>query len=172
MIHLTGADYRVMPWANGKGQTTELVRQNDAQGNLLYRLSVATVTENGPFSVLPGIKRNLTVISGPGFDLTGDAVRRAGPLTPIAFDGGLKISASGVSEPSEDFNVMVGPQVAAPRVMVIRDGAVPDDVGTLFCFAIEPTRVGAITLARRDLLVGPGIGDVRGGPLIVVRIDL
>ena len=48
MIHLTQADYRIQPWANGRGQTVELARADDAQG-MVWRLSVAAVVEDGPF---------------------------------------------------------------------------------------------------------------------------
>ena len=73
MKHLTPADYRTQPWANGRGQTVELLRL-ERDGVLHLRLSMATVAEDGPFSIFPGIDRNLTVISGPGFDLRGDGL--------------------------------------------------------------------------------------------------
>ena len=58
--HLTKADYRTMPWANGLGQTVEMIRVEGDQG-LLWRLSMASVVEDGDFSIFPGIERNLTV---------------------------------------------------------------------------------------------------------------
>ena len=100
MIHLTAKDFRPMPWANGKGTTLELYKTET------LRLSRAQVVEDGPFSLFPGIQRNLTVLTGPGFDLVGDATFHARPLTPIAFAGDLKLSAVKVTAPSEDFNVM------------------------------------------------------------------
>ena len=36
---LTAAEFRRLPWANGRGTTLELVRQDDAAGALLWRLS-------------------------------------------------------------------------------------------------------------------------------------
>ena len=59
--HLTPADYKSMPWANGKGTTVEMLKVEDS-GQLLWRLSRASVVENGDFSMFPGIVRNLTVI--------------------------------------------------------------------------------------------------------------
>ena len=61
---LKPADYVTMPWANGLGQTVEMVRV-ERDGALLWRLSMASVIADGPFSILPEINRNLTVISGP-----------------------------------------------------------------------------------------------------------
>ena len=71
--HLTPAGYRRQPWANGRGVTVELARADGPDG-LIWRLSMATVAEDGPFSLFPGIERNLTVISGPGFHLRGDGI--------------------------------------------------------------------------------------------------
>lgn len=171
MIHLTAADYKVMPWANGKGTTTELYRHDDADGNLSYRLSVAMVTEDGPFSILPGIHRNLTVISGPGFDLVGDTTLRAEPLVPVAFDGGLALEALGVTAPSMDFNVMVAHSAPAPRVTVLQHGQhFAATAGETFCFAIAAATFADRTLAARDLLIRPTEATVLGGPVILVQL--
>jgi uncharacterized protein len=70
---LTPADYTTMPWANGKGVTVEMLRV-EQDGALLWRLSRASVVEDGDFSLFPGIERNLTVITGPGFDLVGQGL--------------------------------------------------------------------------------------------------
>jgi environmental stress-induced protein Ves len=51
--HLTPANYTEQPWANGRGRTIELLRQED-QGALLWRLSMAMVVEDGPFSLSGG----------------------------------------------------------------------------------------------------------------------
>jgi environmental stress-induced protein Ves len=107
--HLTPADYREVPWANGRGRTVELVRLTDDAGGLLVRLSVADVVEDGPFSTLTGIDRVLTLIEGDGFDLefggTAPGVT-ARSFEPIAFSGDWTTTAARVRGPSRDFNVM------------------------------------------------------------------
>lgn len=125
------ADFRVMPWANGKGTTLELARA-DRDGRLLWRLSQAAVVEDGPFSRLPGIARNLTVISGPGFDLVGEGeALQARPWAPLAFSGGLALDATGVEGPSEDFNVMTAEDLPPARVRVLEGAAHLDPEGGL-----------------------------------------
>ena len=47
-----------------------MMRVHDDHG-LVWRLSRASVVEDGDFSLFPEVERNLTVISGPGFDLVG-----------------------------------------------------------------------------------------------------
>ncbi len=66
MLHLTPADYTEMPWANGKGVTVEMLRLIEG-GALKWRLSRASVVEDGAFSLFSGGERHLTVITGPGF---------------------------------------------------------------------------------------------------------
>jgi len=160
--HLTAADYRVMPWANGRGQTIEMIRIEGPQG-LLWRLSLASVVEDGPFSVLPGVNRNLTVIAGPGFDLLGNGVRlRANPLSPVAFDGGLALSAVGVAGPSDDFNVMTAAHLSVPEVSVIRENTALAAGGMLGVLALGPVQVADSTLVRGDLLLSDSALTVTG----------
>jgi len=170
MLHLTPADYRTMPWANGRGQTVELFRE-DRDGGLLYRLSMALVTEDGPFSLLPGIERVLTVISGPGFDLEGEGLHlEARPLMPVAFAGDIPIRATGVTAPSEDFNVMTARSLPLPEVRVVRDCHLPEG-GLLGVFALGPLTVNGSRLALHDLALTRGDARVKGGAdAIAVRI--
>ena len=175
MKHLTGKDYRVMPWANGRGSTVEMLRHDNADGSLRYRLSMAAVVEDGPFSHFARVKRNLTVISGPGFDLTGDLDLRADPLVPVAFPGDVALGARGVTGACEDFNVMVGPGLDWPLVAVLPAGAIPTLTGKLVClFALRPVQVGAACLQTHDLIVASGAlaidGRVAAESLIAVQI--
>ncbi len=135
-------DFRRMPWANGKGVTTELARE-DRDGRMLWRLSRASVVENGPFSNFPAIERNLTVLTGPGFDLSGgDISLKARPFVPVAFPGVVPVSASGVSAPSDDFNVMSDRALPRPRVEVIRETqAIKPDGALLAIYWPEHSRL-------------------------------
>lgn len=165
--HLTAADYRVQPWANGRGQTVELARV-DGPAGMIWRLSVATVAEDGPFSRLPGVQRNLTVIEGPGFDLLGDGVRlRCDPLRPVAFDGGLALAAAGVMAPSRDFNAMVTAPLPPPQVWLAQ-GAVAAG-GMLALYALASAQVNGAALAPGDTLMTDGPAQV-AGPVLAVRI--
>jgi uncharacterized protein len=171
MRHLTPADYTAMPWANGRGQTVELVRQDYVNGKIFYRLSIATVSENGPFSIFSGVNRSLTVIDGPGFDLIGERKLRADPLVPVEFSGDCRIVAANVVQSSQDFNVMACASHQM-KVSIRREGILEDYGGELlFYFALAPAKVGKWSLGTHDLLYGRPKQMVTGGPVILVQID-
>jgi environmental stress-induced protein Ves len=53
-------------WKNGKGSTLELLclKESIHQNDFLFRLSIATMSANGPFSHFPDLDRHLLLISG------------------------------------------------------------------------------------------------------------
>jgi uncharacterized protein len=169
MIHLTPADYRHQPWANGRGTTTELYRQ-DRDGALLFRLSMAAVTEVGAFSIFPGIERNLTVLSGPGFTLEGNGLYMvAKPLSPIAFPGDLPVQAKGVTAASDDFNVMTARYLPRPEVRVIHGHETLAAGGLLALFALEAARVNDRQVGRHHLILTENGASI-AGPVMAVRV--
>lgn len=172
MTHLTPADYTAMPWANGKGTTVEMLRV-DRDGALLLRLSMATVAEDGPFSLFPGIERNLTVIDGPGFRLQGAGFDlRCAPLQPCAFPGDVAMRATvPPGGASVDFNVMTARALPLPRVTVLRGDTLQAGSGTVALLALGPVRVNGRDLARHDLLLTEGPVTVKGiAPVIAVHL--
>jgi environmental stress-induced protein Ves len=164
--HLTPADYISQPWANGRGTTTELYRV-ESNGQLLLRLSMATVSEDGPFSLFPGIERNLTVLTGPGFALTGANLSlQARPLAPIAFPGDVAVTATDVTAPSTDFNVMTARALTRPVVRVIADADL-DRTKQRAIFAIAPTVVNGSRLARHDLILTDQTVSLSGQAIVI-----
>ena len=163
--HLTAADFRPMPWANGKGVTIEMARADGPDG-MLWRLSRASVVEDGPFSIFPGVERNLTVLTGPGFDLVGQGLHlTARPMVPVAFAGDVPLRAEGVTAPSDDFNVMTARALPRPQVRVLTAAGrlVPPPGGLL---ALYDPAVPALTLTD-EALDYPGVT-----PAIAVYLDL
>lgn len=162
---LEAADFRTMPWANGKGVTVELARA-DGPAGLLWRLSRASVVEDGPFSVFPGVERNLTVLTGPGFGLAGDGIMlQARPFAPVAFAGDVPVAACGVTAPSDDFNVMTARTLPRPEVRVIAAAA-----------RLEPPAGGLLALyaprAHRLILADAPLTTPEGEPLLAVFLTL
>ncbi len=171
MIHLTPADYSRQPWKNGRGTTTELWRL-ERNGQLRVRLSRAAVVEDGPFSLFPGIERNLTVLSGPGFRLTGGGRDfRCAPLVPVAFPGDVEVLATETNgQQSDDFNVMTARDLPTPDVIVAQNDELPAG-GTLALYALGPCLVNGHAMNRDDLILTEGPALLQGDwPVIAVRL--
>lgn len=100
------SDFSTQAWKNGGGITHEIARADD-RGALLWRLSIAEVAADGPFSAFPGLSRILTVIDGAGIHLDTPATRLdALPLAPLAFSGDLPVHSRLIAGPIRDFNVI------------------------------------------------------------------
>lgn len=163
---LRAGDYRQMPWANGKGVTVELAKA-ERDGAILWRLSMATVAEDGPFSVFAGIERNLTVLEGAGFRLEGEGIDLdCLPLRPVAFAGDVPVRAVGTGgKVSTDFNVMTARALPKPEVW-LAEGEVAAG-GLLALFALEAAHVDGLRLARHDLALTDAAARVSGRVLAV-----
>ena len=111
MITITSPDtFKRIPWKNGLGFTTELAINDGANlDNFDWRLSIATVTNDGEFSNFSGYERNLVLIEGNGIELTHDA-KTKDTLTQLLdfanFDGGSKTMGSLPNGDIKDFNII------------------------------------------------------------------
>lgn len=105
----TDCDFKEMPWKNGGGVTTELFCKRDQNNEILFRLSKANVSSDGPFSFFPNLRRVLLLLSGNGFKLTGTTTKKNLTLDSEAlyFSGEEAIHCELISGPCIDFNVMV-----------------------------------------------------------------
>jgi environmental stress-induced protein Ves len=105
MHKLTSEQFKVMPWRNGLGFTTELYRLNSGD-DMMFRISMAKVAESGPFSDFSGYDRTLVNL-GPGvMNLTMNARPKSvlSPLQVIHFDGSWPVHCE-VTASSEDLNI-------------------------------------------------------------------
>lgn len=66
-------DYLITPWKNGRGTTTQIaiLPENASllKGDFLWRVSTATISEDGMFSRFPGFKRYIAICEGEGIRL-------------------------------------------------------------------------------------------------------
>ncbi len=104
-------DLPSMPWKNGGGSTVELMvaPQGATIADFDFRISVATVSQDGPFSVFPNIDRTLALVEGEGLTLhlAGEPAIAIDDATPYAsFPGETSIHATVNDDTTMDFNVM------------------------------------------------------------------
>ncbi len=113
------ADLVPVPWKNGGGVTREIARQEEG-GEFIWRLSIAEVASEGPFSAFPGLQRILTVIDGPGMllDRPNLPALAANLFEPVAFTGDEPVNGRLPNGPCRDFNVIWNPEFASASVTV------------------------------------------------------
>jgi uncharacterized protein len=101
------SEHRKMPWINGRGATHEVaVAQFGDTWD--WRLSIAEVAEDGPFSTLPGVDRVLVVATGKGMALTIDGqTHQLARFEAFAFDGESETLGELIDGPVYDLNLMV-----------------------------------------------------------------
>jgi len=119
---LRPSDYQRMPWKKGGGTTTETWKAISPDGEMLWRLSIADVASDGPFSKFPGIDRWIMLIEGNGMELTIDGqVRRiADPFEPFAFSGDARTDCRLLARPIRDFNLMMARSYASGGLRISR----------------------------------------------------
>ena len=158
-----------MMWKNGGGSTTEIAAEPQGAGfeTLAWRVSIAEVAADGPFSVFPGIDRSIIVLDGDGIVLTvGDQppMRLTPQSAPFAFSGDAATHGALIGGPISDLNVMTRRGRIAHRLRRLdlaaeASCAVGCDQSAQPVIVVLAGRVAlreaapAVTLARHDAIV-------------------
>ena len=117
-------------WKNGAGATREIAVGARTGNDFDWRLSVAEVERDAPFSEFRGIDRCIVLLRGEGMRLrapdgTLDHALRE-PLVPFRFLGDLALEATLLGGACTDFNVMTRRGAFRSEVASRRDAfAVP-----------------------------------------------
>ena len=98
-----------MPWKNGSGVTSEIVVEPGKSERFLYRLSVADVATDGPFSRFEGYDRHIMLLQGAGMtiDAGTHGVFQLLPFVPHAFSGDWDVSGTLKQGAVRDLNLIV-----------------------------------------------------------------
>lgn len=155
---LTAAERVAVPWKNGGGVTREIAAGPEGAGmdDFRWRVSLADVGADGPFSSFAGVDRTLTMAEGAGMDLTigGEHHRVDRLFVPRSFPGDLPTGCRLLGGPVVNLNVMWRRDGgAAPDVTVARGGtAVTLPAGPdVLVVALDGTaEVAGLTLGRYD----------------------
>ena len=171
------ADRDPVPWANGAGQTTELVSLTDSTrlipGLRPWRLSIARLERLGPFSALPGMARTFLPTAEVALEIDG-RVHPVPALQPERFHGSQDVSLVDMAEPCFAVNLMVADngacadpgndsESASGELQMSIGRPVPDD-GIRFVLTLE----AGVGLPRFQLLELDSGDAVPGGVSAVV----
>ena len=134
--------HRVMPWRNGQGTTREVAVEPGAAPDrpFLWRLSIASVEADGPFSAFPGYDRTILMLDGKGMELhfqeaAGIAV--SARFVPVHFDGGWTTTCHLTGGPVRDLNLMVDRARARADSRVTGAGRLETSGGTVLVHALD-----------------------------------
>lgn len=111
---ITPDQFKTIPWKNGLGNTREsAISPGGTLQDFDWRLSIASVVEDGVFSDFSGYDRQLVLLKGNGIKLihhnddTNQQVDELKmPLSIAVFDGSSRTVGTLINGPIEDFNVM------------------------------------------------------------------
>jgi environmental stress-induced protein Ves len=146
-------EHRPMPWANGRGTSYEVARGGG--DDWAWRVAIAPVVEDGPFSVLPGVDRWLVVMDDAPMHLDIDGAERVARRGEVvAFSGESKVAARVPLGPTRDCGLMVRRSTARGDMRIVEMGRCDGTV----VVALERSRVRSdstvVELAAGDALVG------------------
>jgi environmental stress-induced protein Ves len=147
-----------MAWRNGGGETRELAvwPQGTGLDAFEWRVSVATIARNGPFSRFPGCTRTAVLTDGAGFRLVDGRlqVELAERFAQATFAGAPAWQCELMEGPVEVLNVMVRSRFRA-EVDVAR--GVPHDVpAALHRVAHAACGTSAIALGTETVVLHEG----------------
>jgi hypothetical protein len=106
---LPAHDYRRERWRNGLGWTREILRWPEGAEDWDWRLSIAEIEQDGPFSAFPGVERELVLLRGHGVRLRFDDGEIREALPPhgrVRFAGERAVQGELIDGPTHDFNLM------------------------------------------------------------------
>jgi len=97
-------------WRNNGGWTRDVARDSSQEHDFSWRVSIADVEADGPFSRFEGFDRLLVLLDGVGMDLvcteSGEVLQLRPAATRARFAGEVAITAGLLDGPTTDFNVI------------------------------------------------------------------
>jgi environmental stress-induced protein Ves len=162
---IRASEYRVMPWKNGGGTTTEVAISPEDAGlsgkPFDWRVSIADIAADGPFSKFRGYDRHIMAIGGKGVVLDTDEAGRLDltrKLTPVSFAGEWSVNGRLKNGPVRDFNLMLRRDVCFGGLTVRRltgRETLSAHAGTLLCHMLEgeASAAGHIIAETDSLLI-------------------
>lgn len=170
-------DFKRLAWKNGLGFTTELARHTIGDDDFLWRLSIAEVKTDGPFSNFAGYLRNLVLLDGKGITLTHDETHSdvlAKQFEFACFDGKAKTVASLHDGPITDFNIMTRHQRCLASVhtaLTNDDNQIELGSDLVFVYAASEDMTVTIEQYGNQLLTQGELLEIKGARQRRLSID-
>lgn len=116
-------DHAAMPWPNGAGITYEVSR-HPATGDFDWRISLADIDNDCPFSVMPGVDRGIVLMEGDHMILTNPEQRlRIDELVAFNYPGEIAYDCTLPAGPAKDLNIMTRRGKFTSKTVVLGAGA-------------------------------------------------
>ena len=167
---LRASGYARMRWKNGAGWTSEILKIHDSEerdtNDWAWRLSIAEIETDAPFSAFPGVERELVLLSGNGLRLRfedGETRELLPPHDGLRFAGERAAVGDLIDGPTRDFNLMWR------RASVDAQLWHRPLVGTMVLF-VEPGETWAIHLlaGQARFADDSGLGDIAAGDTAIL----
>lgn len=195
---LRSAEYRAIPWKNGRGSARQIAAFPAAADyeSLDWQVSRPTIERDTPFSKLAGLDRQFMLVAGNGLTLrvrnAEDRVdfehRIDRPLEPFAFRGDWDVDCALADGSVEVLNVMTRRGRATARIEireVVAPALVRQAAGeTLIVYAADPLTAygiwGEVSLRPDDsvLIEVPDMTEIAvaaagkaPGRVVLIRLD-
>lgn len=118
---LKPTQFKTIPWKNGQGETTELaINEGGSLDDFDWRLSIASVCNDGLFSNFSGYQRNLVLIDGQGLSLQHDEKNTdilENLLDIASFDGACQTYGKLTLGAIKDFNIITKTTKIIPKIL-------------------------------------------------------
>jgi len=156
--------FQTLPWRNGLGSTVELLAETPNKNeDFSWRLSIASVANDGPFSDFSGYDRTLLLLEGSGITLNkpnGIFKVLNSSLDYANFKGEDLIDATLHNGPIKDFNIMTLRSICTSSVTAIdetSESLLNINADKLLVYSIKPVNIqigleASISLEANHLL--------------------
>ncbi len=156
--------FQTLPWRNGLGSTVELLAETPNKNEAFsWRLSIASVANDGPFSDFSGYDRTLLLLEGSGITLNkpnGIFKVLNSSLDYANFKGEDLIDATLHNGPIKDFNIMTLRSICTSSVTAIdetSESLLNINADKLLVYSIKPVNIqigleASISLEANHLL--------------------
>ena len=172
--------YRVLPWKNGGGSTTEIAVEPEGAtwAAFDWRVAIADIRESGPFSSFPGIDRSIMLLDAPrGTEMELRIDGRRAPLPLRAFvDFAGEAATEGILYPDppgpdatsvvRDFNVM-----SRRGVIRHRRGCQSLTPNEVYRMGGVDTRIAYVASGTADLIHAQNSRTLNAGESVIASGD-